>query len=68
MKVAKHVWEIDVYAGDLDGLIVAEVEMKSEKETPEIPEWIGPELTGNPAYSNQALALSGLPADTYAEA
>ncbi len=68
VKIAKHVWEIDVYSGALEGLIVAEVEMKSEKESPQIPEWIGSELTGNPAYSNQALALSGLPADTYAEA
>ena len=68
VEVAKHVWEVDVYCGALEGLIVAEVEMKSEKETPQIPEWIGSELTGNPAYSNQALALSGLPADTYAEA
>jgi CYTH domain-containing protein len=67
IKYARHVWEVDVYSGALAGLVVAEVEMKSEKERPEIPDWIGPELTGNPAYSNQALALSGLPADAYAE-
>jgi adenylate cyclase len=54
-------WEIDVYKGDLAGLVVAEVEMKSEKETPAIPNWVGEELTGNAAYSNQSLALSGLP-------
>lgn len=68
VKHARHVWEIDVYRGDLAGLVVAEVEMKSEKESPEIPDWIGQELTGNAAYSNQALALSGLPVISYAEA
>lgn len=68
VKHAHHTWEIDVYGGALAGLVVAEVEMKSEKERPEIPDWIGTELTGNPAYSNQSLALSGLPASSYAEA
>ena len=61
VKHEGFVWEIDVYSGDLAGLVVAEVEMKSVKEKPDIPAWIGTELTGNPAYSNQALALSGLP-------
>jgi adenylate cyclase len=68
VKHARHVWEIDVYSGALAGLVVAEVEMKSEKENPAIPDWIGEELTGNPAYSNQALALSGLPVPAHAEA
>ena len=68
VKHARHVWEIDVYGGALAGLIVAEVEMESETENPEIPGWVGPELTGNSAYSNQSLALKGLPEVLHAEA
>ncbi|MCO6184955.1 CYTH domain-containing protein [Rhizobium sp. L1K21] len=54
-------WEIDVYEGDLDGLVVAEVELESENDDPAIPAWVGMELTGDAAYSNQSLALYGLP-------
>jgi CYTH domain-containing protein len=55
-----HVWEIDVYDGDLEGLVVAEVEMKSEDEKPELPSWLGRELTGDKRFSNQALAEGSL--------
>lgn len=55
------VWEIDVYEGELAGLVVAEVEMNSEDDHPAIPPWVGHELTGDPAYSNQSLAFYGLP-------
>jgi len=55
-----HVWEIDVYEGPLEGLIVAEVEMKSEDEKPELPDWLGRELTGDKRFSNQALAQGSL--------
>lgn len=69
IKYAGYVWEVDVFSGPLAGLVVAEVEMESEDEKPAIPDWVGAELTGNSAYSNQALALSGLPKDkVHAEA
>jgi CYTH domain-containing protein len=55
-----HVWEIDVYNGSLAGLVVAEVEMKSEEENPELPAWLGRELTGDKRFSNQALAEGSL--------
>ncbi len=55
------IWEVDVYQGALAGLVVAEVELRSELENPAIPAWVGTELTGNNAYSNQALALYGVP-------
>jgi adenylate cyclase len=61
VKHARHVWEIDVYGGELEGLVVAEVEMKSEKESPELPDWLGREVTGDIRYSNQALAEGSLP-------
>ena len=55
-----HIWEIDVYDGNLEGLVVAEVEMKSEDENPELPSWLGRELTGDRRFSNQALAEGSL--------
>ena len=59
------VWEVDVYDGALAGLIVAEVELADESDEPAKPAWLGQELTGDHAYSNQTLALEGLP-DGYA--
>ena len=61
VKHARHVWEVDVYGGELEGLVVAEVEMKSEKESPALPDWLGREVTGDIRYSNQALAEGSLP-------
>ncbi len=55
--------EVDVYAGDLDGLVTAEVEFPSEQESRDFdsPEWFGPEVTGDRRYSNAALAVDGAP-------
>lgn len=50
------VWEVDVFGGAHRGLIIAEVEMKSESDTPPLPAWLGREVTGDFRYSNQALA------------
>jgi len=55
------VWEIDVYHGDLDGLVTAEVEMASESDEPDLPAWLGREVTGDFAFSNQSMALHGKP-------
>jgi CYTH domain-containing protein len=51
-------WEVDVYGGRYGGLVVAEVELKSETDKPDIPDWVGREVTGDFRYSNQAMALS----------
>jgi len=50
------VWEVDVFAGEHHGLVIAEVEMDSEDDNPTLPAWIGREATGDFRYSNQALA------------
>ncbi|CDM59289.1 MULTISPECIES: CYTH domain-containing protein [Rhizobium] len=50
------VWEVDVFAGQHRGLVIAEVEMRSESDNPALPSWIGREVTGDFRYSNQALA------------
>jgi adenylate cyclase len=55
--------EIDVYAGKLEGLIVAEVEFTGADAaaafTP--PPWIGAEVTDDDAYKNRRLAVDGRP-------
>ena len=55
--------EVDVYAGDLDGLVVAEVEFASEDEARrfEPPGWVGQEVTGDERYLNETLATQGRP-------
>ena len=52
-----HVWEIDVYGGAHKGLVIAEVELSSIHEEPELPNWVGREVTGESQYSNQSMAL-----------
>lgn len=53
-------WEIDVFEGFYQGLVVAEVEMKSVNDQPEPPAWLGTEVTGDRRYSNQILATEDL--------
>jgi len=51
--------ELDVYGGELAGLVVAEVEFPSEREADEFqpPAWLGTDVTGDARYSNQSLAV-----------
>ena len=49
------VWEIDEFAGDNRGLIVAEVELKDEHQNYPKPDWLGEEVTGDPRYFNANL-------------
>jgi adenylate cyclase len=58
-----YVWEIDVYEGDLAGLVVAEVELSSERDDPALPSWLGREVTDDKRFSNQALAEGSLGKD-----
>ncbi|WP_438751782.1 CYTH domain-containing protein [Pararhizobium sp. O133] len=61
VPVGGFIWEVDVYAGALEGLVVAEVEMESEDDNPSLPAWLGREVTGEQRYSNQFLAQDGRP-------
>ncbi len=49
------VWEVDEFAGDNDGLVVAEVELSHEDQEFELPDWIGEEVTHDPRYYNANL-------------
>ncbi len=51
----KHIWEIDVFHGDNEGLIVAEIELSDENESFDTPAWLGEEVTGDPRYFNSML-------------
>ncbi len=48
-------WEIDEFFGENDGLIVAEIELESEDQAFEKPEWVGEEVTGDSRYFNSNL-------------
>ena len=48
-------WELDVFHNHLDGLIIAEVELESENELLEIPEWCAEEVSHNAMYYNSQL-------------
>ncbi len=49
-------WEIDVFGGDNQGLIVAELELTSEHQEVELPCWIDREVTRDPRFSNYSLS------------
>lgn len=52
VKQGKHVWEIDEFYGDNEGLLVAEIELSSESEAFEKPGWIGEEVSEDARYYN----------------
>lgn len=54
--VDDHIWEVDIFEGANKGLIIAEVELSSEHEKIDLPDWIGPEVTGFQKYYNTSLS------------
>ena len=48
-------WEIDVFHGDNEGLVVAEIELTSESEAFVRPGWLGEEVSSDPRYFNSNL-------------
>jgi adenylate cyclase len=54
---AELTWEVDYFSGANQGLMVAEIELPSEDYPFEIPSWIGAEISHDPCYTNQSLAL-----------
>ncbi len=51
-------WEIDVFVGDNDGLVIAEVELTSETEPFSLPPWAIEEVSHDPRYYNANLVTS----------
>jgi len=56
VPVGQHMFEVDVFAGANQGLIVAEVELQSEQEAFTKPAWLGEEVTGQNRYYNSILS------------
>jgi len=56
VEYGNHCFEIDVFSGLNEGLIIAEVELNSEEENFIKPSWLGTEVTGQPKYYNSELS------------
>lgn len=50
-------WEVDDFTGDNIGLVMAELELETEEQRFSCPEWLGEEVSGDPAYGNGSLAI-----------
>jgi len=55
VQVGRHTYEVDEFYGENQGLILAEVELQSENEAFEKPDWLGEEVTGDVKYYNSML-------------
>ncbi len=55
VEFGKHVFEVDEFYGDNEGLVVAEVELGSIDEKYEVPSFLGEEVTGQVKYYNSFL-------------
>ena len=55
---AEHVWEVDVFHGENEGLVVAEIELGAQGEAFSRPPWVGEEVSHDPRYLNQNLAVA----------
>ncbi len=56
IQVGQHIFEVDVFHGENEGLIIAEVELESETTHFEKPLWLGQEVTQDPRYYNSYLS------------
>ena len=55
LTIGAVVWEIDVFHGDNEGLVVAEVELETVDQEVALPDWIGAEVSADPRYFNSSL-------------
>ncbi len=57
IQVGKHVWEVDEFHGENEGLLMAEIELETEEDLFEIPAWLGEEVTGDRRFYNAFLSV-----------
>lgn len=55
--VGNHIFEIDEFFGENEGLVIAEIELKDEAEEFQRPNWLGEEVTGDIRYYNSQLSI-----------
>ncbi len=53
-----HIFEVDEFFGDNDGLVIAEIELEDEEEPFDRPDWLGDEVTGDVRYYNSFLSMN----------
>ena len=58
VNYAGKIWEVDEFMDHNEGLIVAEIELKTESDAFEIPDWIAQEVTGDERYYNSNLSVN----------
>ena len=58
IKIKNHVWEVDEFFGDNQGLLIAEVELGSEDEQVELPPWVGEDVSADSRYYNANLVIN----------
>ncbi len=58
VKVGNHVYEVDVFAGENEGLLIAEIELGDENENFEKPSWLGKEVTNDERFYNAYLSVN----------
>lgn len=63
--INQKLWEIDFFEGENEGLIIAEVELDSEDEDIDIPNWIGEEVSNDPRYFNSSLVKNPFKSETF---
>ena len=51
------IWEVDVFVGTASGLVLAEIELSRPDERVDLPDWIGAEVTDDPAFRSSAIAV-----------
>ena len=56
VKSGNHIFEIDEFFGDNEGLVLAEIELNTQDEAFEKPNWLGSEVTGDIRYYNSQLS------------
>ena len=56
VKVGHHVFEVDEFYGDNEGLVIAEVELNDETEKFTKPDWLNEEVTGDKRFYNSSIS------------
>lgn len=56
IPIGNHKWEVDFFEGENKGLVVAEIELKTEDEAFEIPSWVTRNVTDKKEYRNNFLS------------
>lgn len=63
IPVGNHTFEVDLFAGDHEGLVLAEIELESENEDFTKPDWLAEEVTGDERYYNAYLSNHPYPTE-----